>query len=371
VAIEDLLGRDATLPDPTLLATPVTGRVVLVTGAGGSIGSELCRHILMLGPASLVLLENNEFALYSIQQELEQRLDGYPSDAASPLLVPVLADVTDQRQMRHLLRLHQVQVLFHAAAYKHVPLVESNLRAGVANNLLGTRSVLEAAIACDLERFILISTDKAVRPTNAMGASKRACELLVQAASTRVAQAGHGPICAMVRFGNVLGSSGSVVPLFHRQIARGGPLTVTHPEITRFFMTIPEAAQLVLQAAGLARGGEVFVLDMGEPVRILDLARQMIRLSGCSVRDAEHPDGDIAIRFTGLRPGEKLYEEVLISDTDESTPHPLIRQAREESPDPRHLEELMVAMENALATSDEASVLKVLQQLVPEYSVRG
>jgi FlaA1/EpsC-like NDP-sugar epimerase len=238
-----------------------------------------------------------------------------------------------------------VQVLFHAAAYKHVPLVERNLCAGVANNVGGTRSALEAAIACGAERFILISTDKAVRPTNAMGASKRVSEMLVQLAAGR----GTSTVCAMVRFGNVLGSSGSVVPRFRAQIEAGGPLTVTHPEITRYFMTIPEAVALVLQASGMAEGGEVFVLDMGEPVKIVDLARQMIRLSGRTLRDADHPDGDLEILFTGLRPGEKLFEELLISASDQPTSHPLIRKAREgclpEEEFCRRLEDLDAALE--------------------------
>lgn len=367
VPIEDLIGRDPAAPDPLLLREAVAGKTVMVTGAGGSIGSELCRQILRQGPTRLVLLERNEFALYSIDQDLRQLAAGEPGMGAASAPVPLLVDVCDQPRLRSLLEQYGVQVLFHAAAYKHVPLVETNVCAGLSNNLMGTRAALEAAIACGLERFILISTDKAVRPTNAMGASKRACELLVQAAAVRLSAAGHGPICAMVRFGNVLGSSGSVVPLFRQQIASGGPLTVTHPEITRYFMTIPEAAQLVLQAAGLAQGGDVFLLDMGEPVRIVDLARQMIRLSGYRVRDEDHPDGDIAIRFTGLRPGEKLYEELLIGATDCPTAHPLIYRAREACVPADRLAQSIKRMEQALEVWDAEAVLAVLRQLVPEY----
>ncbi len=373
VRIEDLLGRDPTPADPMLLAAPVKGRSVLVTGAGGSIGSELCRQILQQKPARLVLVEQSELALYSIEQELRKMLASrqpvwsLPEAPDTDLLVPVLADVADQPRLESLLRLYGVQVMFHAAAYKHVPLVESNACAGIANNLLGTRSALQASIRCGLERFLLISTDKAVRPTNVMGASKRACEMLVQAAAAEIAAVGQVPVCAMVRFGNVLGSSGSVVPLFREQISAGGPVTVTHPEITRYFMTIPEAAQLVLQAAGMAQGGEVYVLDMGEPVRIVDLARQMIQLSGCSVRDASSPDGDIPIRFTGLRPGEKLYEELLISDNDQPTSHPLIRQARESFLPTERLEPLLHRLLESLQSWDEAKALAVLRELVPEY----
>jgi FlaA1/EpsC-like NDP-sugar epimerase len=265
--------------------------------------------------------------------------------------------------VERLLRRHGVQVVFHAAAYKHVPLVEANVAAGLANNVLGTRSLLAAALACGVERFTLISTDKAVRPTNAMGASKRLCELLVQNA----AASQNGTICSMVRFGNVLGSSGSVVPLFRAQIAAGGPLTVTHPEITRFFMTIPEAVQLVLQASAMATGGEVFLLDMGEPVRIADLARQMIQLSGASVRDADHPDGEIEIHYTGLRPGEKLHEELLLGSASDPTAHPLIRRAREASLPPERLEPQLAALEAALRHWDEAGALEALQRLVPDY----
>jgi FlaA1/EpsC-like NDP-sugar epimerase len=247
--------------------------------------------------------------------------------------------------------------------------VEANVCAGLANNIFGTRSALDAAIACGLKRFTLISTDKAVRPTNVMGASKRVCELLVQDAAARVAEQGSGPICSMVRFGNVLGSSGSVVPLFREQIANGGPVTVTHPEITRYFMTIPEAAQLVLQATGMAQGGEVFVLDMGEPVKLVDLARQMVELSGCTVRDSRKPDGDIVITFTGLRAGEKLYEELLFSEGDTPTSHPLIRQAQDHRLGETELTDLLTQLRTMLEAWDHEEAVGVLQKLVKEYNI--
>ena len=307
--------------------------------------------MLSQGPKSLVLLERNEFALYAIHQELRSKAWA--------------------EGVELLLRRHGITVLLHAAAYKHVPLVEANVCAGLTNNIFGTRSALDAAIACGLKRFTLISTDKAVRPTNVMGASKRVCELLVQDAADRVAEQGSGPICSMVRFGNVLGSSGSVVPLFREQIASGGPVTVTHPEITRYFMTIPEAAQLVLQATGMARGGEVFVLDMGEPVKLVDLARQMVELSGCTVRDSQKPDGDIAITFTGLRPGEKLFEELLLSDSDQATGHPLICKAQELRLGSDVLTDLLDRLDQALADWDRQEAVGILQSLVKEYQARS
>ena len=363
LAIEELLGREPSEPIPELLQAAVQGEAVLVTGAGGSIGSALCRRVLSQQPKTLVLLERNEFALYAIHQELHGK-----AWAEGIELVPVLADVADRPRMEMLLRRHGITVLLHAAAYKHVPLVEANVCAGLANNIFGTRSALDAAIACGLKRFTLISTDKAVRPTNVMGASKRVCELLVQDAAARLAEQGRGPICSMVRFGNVLGSSGSVVPLFREQIASGGPVTVTHPEITRYFMTIPEAAQLVLQATGMSKGGEVFVLDMGEPVKLVDLARQMVELSGCTVRDSQKPDGDIAITFTGLRPGEKLYEELLLSEMDQPTGHPLIRQANEKSLEQSVLTELLAQLNQCLDAWDPKRAIELLQELVSEYS---
>ena len=358
IEIEDLLGREPSRPDPSLIAAALDHRVVLVSGAGGSIGSELCRQITRSRARKVVLLERNEYSLYSIEQEL------LAAGISPNRLKPVLGDVMHQHELETLLRRESVQVLFHAAAYKHVPLLEQNICVGVANNVFGTRSALQAALSCGIERFTLISTDKAVRPTSAMGASKRVCELMVQAVAAKAATTTR---CCMVRFGNVLGSSGSVVPRFRSQIARGGPVIVTHPEITRYFMTISEAAALVIQASGLAHGGEVFVLDMGEPVRILDLARQMIQLSGLSLRDETHPYGDIDICFSGLRPGEKLYEELLISPHDQSTMHPLIRMAIEDCLDESQLQLYLTELECALKQVDERAVRQVLQDLVPDY----
>ena len=357
VAIEELLGRDAVPPDPQLLGPGIAGQVVLVSGAGGSIGAELCRQILALRPRRLVLLERSEPSLYAIDQELRRSL---PTDVE---LVAVLGSAADSKLASRVLQEQAVQVVFHAAAYKHVPLVQANPLAGLANNVLGTLVLARAAARSGVASFTLISTDKAVRPTNVMGASKRAAELVIQA----LAQELPATRLAMVRFGNVLGSSGSVVPLFREQIAKGGPITLTHPEIIRFFMTIPEAAQLVLQAAVLARGGDLFLLDMGEPVRILDLAKQMVRLSGLSLRDGQHPQGDIEIICTGLRPGEKLYEELLIDAESEPTSHPLIYRATEGAIPPEQLWPQIEAMEAAIQRQDAAAALDVLAQLVPEW----
>ena len=374
VAIEDLLGREPSTPINGLLESAVKDKTILITGAGGSIGSELCRQVLALGAHKLLLLDRSEYALYTIHQELIQLINTSvntnPSNTQASntqLLLPVLADAADQTILENLCRNHGVLGLIHAAAYKHVPLVEANVCAALANNLGSTTAALAAARNCGIERFTLISTDKAVRPTNAMGASKRACEMLVQNAAAQINDCGHGPKCSMVRFGNVLGSSGSVVPLFRQQIAAGGPVTVTDPEITRFFMTIPEAVQLVLQASAMARGGEVFVLDMGEPVRIADLARQMIQLSGCSVKDANNPNGEIELQFTGLRPGEKLYEELLINANDQETSHPLIRQAREQFMAADQLDQLLLQLNSIIASQDDQAAKLLLARIVPEY----
>jgi FlaA1/EpsC-like NDP-sugar epimerase len=358
VAIEDLLGREPSNPDPLLLEASILGKVVLVTGAGGSIGSELCRQVLELGASKLLLLEQNEFALYSIDSELR-------SKNKIIQIYPILADASNSKPLTALCIKHNVQTLFHAAAYKHVPMVESNICAGVSNNIRSTRSVIDAVLSAGVERLTLISTDKAVRPTNAMGASKRICEMMIQSAASSCGP--DGPVMAMVRFGNVLGSSGSVIPLFHKQIATGGPVTVTHPAVTRYFMTIPEAVQLVLQATGMAKGGDLFLLDMGEPVRIADLARQMIELSGLRLRDEQNPDGDIRIHYTGLRPGEKLYEELLIDTRDQPTDHPLIRRACEPNPPDQHLLPLLSQLENALSRWDDGETSDLLLKLVPEY----
>ena len=357
IAIEELLGRDAVPPDPQLLGPGIAGQVVLVSGAGGSIGAELCRQILALRPRRLVLLERSEPSLYAIDQELSRNL---PAGAE---LVAVLGSAADGQLVSRVLQEQAVQVVFHAAAYKHVPLVQANPLAGLANNVLGTLVLARAAARSGVASFTLISTDKAVRPTNVMGATKRAAELVIQALALEL----PATRLAMVRFGNVLGSSGSVVPLFREQIGKGGPITLTHPEIIRFFLTIPEAAQLVLQAAVLARGGDLFLLDMGEPVRILDLAKQMVRLSGLSLRDGQHPNGDIEIVCTGLRPGEKLYEELLIDAESEPTSHPLIYRATERAIPPEQLWPLIDAMEAAIRRQDAAAALDMLSQLVPEW----
>lgn len=361
VEIEDLLGRESVTPDPMLLGRCITGKVVLVSGAGGSIGSELCRQIVRLQPARLVLMELSEFALYSIEQELAALCSRL---GARVDLLPVMGSVTHQRRNEGVMSKFGVQTVYHAAAYKHVPLVEQNPIEGLRNNAVGTRRMAEAALAAGVETFVLISTDKAVRPTNVMGASKRLSELILQALSRR---GGKTRFC-MVRFGNVLGSSGSVVPLFRKQIAAGGPITLTHADITRFFMTIPEAAQLVIQAGSMGQGGEVYVLDMGKPVKIIDLARRMVHLSGLEVRDERHTDGDIAIEIVGLRPGEKLFEELLIGENVEGTSHPLIMRAYEHELPWARINELLARMDEASRAFDYERVLALLGSLVEEYA---
>ena len=359
IAIEDLLGRDEAVVNPALLSRSFTGKVVCVTGAGGSIGSELCRQILKLKPESLLLLERSEPALYAIDQELTISA---PNDVK---LLPVLGSACNKALVQDLFQREKVQVVVHAAAYKHVPLVEANPLAGIANNVSSTRVICQTAEASGLESVLLISTDKAVRPTNVMGASKRLAELVVQAS----AQTSKTTSYSMVRFGNVLGSSGSVVPLFTKQINAGGPITLTHPDIVRYFMTIPEATQLVLQAAGLAKGGEVFVLDMGDPVRIHDLAEQMVKLSGLQLKDEAHPNGDIEIKCTGLRPGEKLYEELLIDADAQPTRHPLICCAKEACWPAAQLDPVLDRLQQKLKKQDLVAVLGLLKQLVPEWVV--
>ena len=340
--IEDLLGRDPVPPNPALLARDLSDKIVLVTGAGGSIGSELCRQIIAERPATLLLVDHSEFALYMTQQDIDARLerDAVEKGISRPEVVPLLANVRDFSRISEIFRAYRPDTVYHAAAYKHVPMVEHNPCEGVSNNVQGTLNVARAAIENGVGSFVLVSTDKAVRPTNVMGASKRIAEMILQAlAAESMVRFDESPRVtglvrnrtrfAMVRFGNVLGSSGSVVPLFRRQIETGGPITLTHPDVTRYFMTIPEAAQLVLQAGAMGEGGEVFVLDMGQPVRIIELARQMVQLSGHTVRDVTKPEGDIEITITGLRPGEKLYEELLIGDDPSPTAHPRIMKARE------------------------------------------
>lgn len=361
IRVENLLGRDPVPPDEKLLGGAIAGRIVLVSGAGGSIGAELCRQLIVRGPSLLVLVEQSEFALYSILSELE-------ASSTTPegvVLVPELIDVSDVAAVRRMMERHRPQTVFHAAAYKHVPLVEANPISGLRNNILGTRNCCIEAERVGASRFILVSTDKAVRPTNIMGASKRFCELIVQG---KAAEGESKTIFSSVRFGNVLSSSGSVVPLFQAQINAGGPVTLTHREVTRYFMTIPEAAQLVMQAGAMAKGGEVFVLDMGQPVRIIDLARSMIQLSGCTVRDEENPDGDITIEEIGLRPGEKMYEELLIGDNPEPTDHTRIMRAKERRLGWAELSAWLDKMAHALDAGHVEGAMEVVRQVVPDYN---
>ena len=358
--IEDLLGRDPVVPQADLMARDLVSKVVLVTGAGGSIGSELCRNIVLQRPRELVLLDHNEFGLYQIHRELEQLCR---DQNVLITLTPVLGSVTHSDRMQGLCRQYQPSTIYHAAAYKHVPLVEGNVAEGVLNNVFGTETMARAALAGGVQSFVLVSTDKAVRPTNVMGATKRMAEMVLQGLS----QPPGGTRFSMVRFGNVLGSSGSVVPLFRQQLVSGGPLTVTHPDVTRYFMTIPEAAQLVLQAGAMGQGGDVFVLDMGEPVKIMDLARRMVQLSGLSVRDESRPDGDISISITGLRPGEKLFEELLIGDNAEPTAHPRILKAHEACLPRVELESQLQALRQAAFANDEYAIRCVLARCVPGF----
>lgn len=365
VDIADLLGRNPVAPDPSLLAATIHGKVVMVTGAGGSIGSQLCREIIRLQPDTLILYEQCEFALYTIDQELAHLLS--KSQTGSPDIITILGSVTDAERLTKVCQLFKVQTIYHAAAYKHVPMVEKNPGPAIRNNVFGTLYAAQAAIAAQVELFVLISTDKAVRPTNTMGATKRFAELILQALSLETGNS-HQTCFTMVRFGNVLGSSGSVVPLFREQIARGGPVTVTDANIIRYFMTIPEASQLVIQAGALAKGGDVFVLDMGEPVRILDLAKRMIHLSGLSIKDEHHPAGEIEIRFTGLRPGEKLYEELLIGDDVASTSHPRIMRANEQIIAWDDLDKLLNALKAAAERDDFQAVRDILQSAVSGFA---
>lgn len=361
VDVDELLGREAVPPNEDLLVANIDGKVVMVTGAGGSIGSELCRQILKFGPTRLVLYEMSEFALYSIEQELSR------AKAVSGIeveLVPVLGSVQNGLRVGAIMQRYGVQTVYHAAAYKHVPIVEFNIVEGVLNNSFGTLATAQAALQNGVETFVLISTDKAVRPTNVMGASKRMAELVLQA----LAAGGDGNTrFCMVRFGNVLGSSGSVVPLFKKQLEAGGPITVTHPEITRYFMTIPEAAQLVIQAGAMGDSGEVFVLDMGQPVKIVELAKRMIHLSGYSVLDSQNPDGDIEIQYSGLRPGEKLYEELLIGDNVFGTSHPRIMKAREHFYSKPEMDTVIARLAEACAWNNFDAIMALLRQCVTDF----
>lgn len=360
VRVEDLLGRDPVPPDEQLLGGAIAEKNVLVSGAGGSIGSELCRQILARGPRRLILVEQSEFALYSILTELEEGGVGEEAE-----IVPELASAADNAAMRRIMDKHRPQTVFHAAAYKHVPLVEANPISGLRNNIMSTLYCCTEAERVGVARFILISTDKAVRPTNIMGASKRFCELIVQG---RASETDGDTIFSIVRFGNVLSSSGSVVPRFQEQINAGGPVTLTHNEVTRYFMTIPEAAQLVMQAGAMARGGEVFVLDMGHPVRIIDLARSMIQLSGCTVRDKDNPDGDIVIEEVGLRPGEKMYEELLIGENPQPTDHSRIMQAHEKLIPWPELTACLERLDRGLEAGDVGEAMMVVRSVVSDYT---
>jgi len=378
VDIADLLGRDAVPAQPELLSRCIRAKVVLVTGAGGSIGSELCRQILALQPSTLLLFDHSEFNLYSILSELEETIT---RQSILVSVLPILGSVRNATKLFDVMTSWNVETVYHAAAYKHVPLVEHNIAEGMLNNVIGTLNTAQAALRAQVANFVLISTDKAVRPTNVMGSTKRLAEMVLQALSQELAPvlfADSGNVArvnktrfVMVRFGNVLGSSGSVIPRFRQQIKSGGPITVTHPNITRYFMTIPEAAQLVIQAGSMGRGGDVFVLDMGEPVKIAELAEKMVHLSGLNVRSEKNVHGDIAIEFTGLRPGEKLYEELLIGDNVVATQHPMIMSANEDHLPweqlKARLDELMVAV-----TKDEYSrVRMLLRETVSGYTPEG
>ncbi|GHC32615.1 nucleoside-diphosphate sugar epimerase/dehydratase [Aidingimonas halophila] len=364
VDLEDLLGRDPVPPREELLDVSIRDKVVLVTGAGGSIGSELCRQIACCGPKALILFELSEYGLYSIDQELQAILN---ERGESIPIYTLLGNVSHRERVEAVISHYGVQTIYHAAAYKHVPIVEHNVLEGVRNNVQGTRVVAECAARLHVERCILVSTDKAVRPTNVMGATKRMAELVLQ----QLAQTSSHTVFSMVRFGNVLGSSGSVVPLFRRQIEQGGPVTVTHPDITRYFMTIPEAALLVIQAGSMAKGGDVFVLDMGNSVKIVDLARRMIQLTGLEVKDENTPEGDIAIEFSGLRPGEKLFEELLIGDNVVGTSHPKIMRAQEDMLPADRLMELLDEMERAEKNMDCQGAFDVLKRAVSGFQHRS
>ncbi len=360
----DLLGREPVAPDPKLFDACIRDKVVMITGAGGSIGSELCRQIARLGPRRMILLEMSELALYNIERELRHISfkEGLELELAA-----LLGNAHHRNRVREIIQLHGVQTLYHAAAYKHLPIVEENIVEGVHNNVISTWNTGEAAHECGVETFVLISTDKAVNPTNVMGATKRLAEIVLQGLQLR----GSRTRFCMVRFGNVLESSGSVVPLFREQIRRGGPVTVTHPDVIRYFMTISEASQLVLQAGAMAQGGDVFVLNMGKPVRIAELARRMIGLSGLTVRDEDNPEGDIEIRITGLRPAEKLFEELLIGNNVTGTEHPMIMRAIEHSLDWPQVDAILKELIDAMAQFDVREAREILMRAVREYRPSG
>lgn len=378
VDIADLLGRDPVPPQKALFECCIRNQVVMVTGAGGSIGSELCRQILSSEPKTLLLFEHSEFNLYSIHAELVRRIK---RESLAVQLIPILGSIRNPERLDEVMSSWAVDTVYHAAAYKHVPMVEHNIAEGVLNNVFGTLFTAQAAVKAGVAHFVLISTDKAVRPTNVMGSTKRLAEMVLQALSGEPAPVLWGreekvhrvnkTRFTMVRFGNVLGSSGSVIPLFHEQIRRGGPVTVTHPNITRYFMTIPEAAQLVIQAGSMGEGGDVFVLDMGQPVKIADLAEKMIQLSGLSVRSVDNPHGDISIEFSGLRPGEKLYEELLIGDNVSPTEHSMIMRANEEMLPWAQYRQVLQALHEAVAREDYERVRQLLREVVSGYRPEG
>jgi len=372
VSVKDLLGRNSVAANKELLSLNITNKVVMVTGAGGSIGGELCRQLLLLKPQVLILFERSELALYSINQELLR--NAMPSTK----ILPMLGSVTNTNRLSQIMKRFDVHTIYHTAAYKHVPMVEYNNAEGVSNNVFGTLNCAQVAIENGVETFVLISTDKAVRPTNTMGATKRFSEMILQALTISQSQAKQNSQCgaeegqygtrfSMVRFGNVLDSSGSVIPLFKEQIKRGGPVTVTDPEMLRYFMTIPEAVELVIQAGAMGKGGDVFLLDMGEPVRILDLAQKMIRLSGLRLKDKLHPNGDIEIKFTGLRPGEKLYEELLIGGNVSKTDNPMIMRAEEEMLAWDDLKLILDELELAVDSGDQGKLRQLLIKAVPGF----
>ena len=382
--IDDLLGRESVKPNGLLLNRNTHNKTVLVTGAGGSIGSELCRQVIKTQPRRLLLLEMSEFALHQIHQEIQSALLLYENKPDEALeVVPLLGSVCDEVRMHEIMDTWKPHTVYHAAAYKHVPLVEHNPAEGVRNNVWGTKVCAEAAVRNGVQNFVLISTDKAVRPTNIMGATKRLAEMVLQALNdtkpavdsrtltTHNLLTSKSTCFSMVRFGNVLGSSGSVVPLFREQIKNGGPITLTHPDITRYFMTIPEAAQLVIQAGAMGSGGDVFVLDMGEPVRIYDLASSIVELSGLTLRNDKNPQGDIEIKVTGLRPGEKLYEELLIGDNPKPTQHPRIFKANEKFVPWEQLQGQLNSLNLALSVNDVPVIRSFLQQLVTGYQPSG
>ena len=369
VSVKDLLGRKSVVSNNELLSLNITNKVVMVTGAGGSIGSELCRQILLLKPQALILFERSEIALYNIDKELSS------TAMTSAKILPMLGSVCNRNRLSQIMKRFNVHTIYHAAAYKHVPMVEYNNAEGVRNNVFGTLNASQVAIENGVETFVLISTDKAVRPTNTMGATKRFSEMILQALTLRIGQKSHHGSedvqyvtrFSMVRFGNVLDSSGSVIPLFKEQIKQGGPVTVTDPEIQRYFMTIPEAVELVIQAGAMSKGGDVFVLDMGEPIQILDLAKKMIRLSGLQVKDAIHPDGDVEIKFTGLRPGEKLYEELLIGGNVSKTDNPMILRAEEEMMTWDDLKIIIDELEEAIDSGNQTKLRQLLIKAVPGF----